>query len=88
MLILKTIKKMNSVGAHSAREWGKAWRKSYFELGGTSLKSASKGCPKAAAFGLWKLGLIQSAGLPLRSMSITEFIKPLEKMRRIQQLPR
>ena len=52
--------------------WDKFWLDSYFELGGTSKESGSKGCPKTAAYGLWNTGFIKGKSRPFRNWKIDE----------------
>ena len=55
--VLGTIKKVE----HGA-DWNCAWIKTYFELGGKSRESGTKGCPKKGAETLYLLGRIKGFG--------------------------
>jgi hypothetical protein len=69
--VRETIDKMNSSGKHDFYSWNDYWRKTYLQLGGKSIKSGSKECPKHAAFGLWRLGRIKNANVSFQKVPIT-----------------
>ena len=66
-LINGTIAKVNAECIK--REWDGAWFKTYKELGGRSQNYGKKGCPKNAAFCLFKLGRIKGSNMPLETLS-------------------
>ncbi len=53
----QTISKMNAIGTENKLIWNRLWLESYQSLGGKRT-SGEKGCPRAAAYGLWFLGRI------------------------------
>jgi hypothetical protein len=65
-----TIEKMNGVGKRDVQSWSDYWLKTYYELGGRSEASGSKGCPQHAAYGLWRLGRIKGTNLPYQRMAV------------------
>jgi hypothetical protein len=54
-----TIKKVESQKYYGPDAWEKAWQETYFELGGRSEYSGSKGCPQKGAYTLYLLGRIK-----------------------------
>ena len=54
------------------REWDAAWLKTYKELGGKSQKSGKKGCPKNAAFCLFKLDRIKESNMHFETLTYQE----------------
>ena len=77
--VRRTVEKMNARHQDDAEAWSRSWLQTYRELGGTSQASGTKGCPRSAAYGLWRLGRIARSGQPFRDMSLvrvnTEFGK-------------
>jgi len=65
-----TIEKMNKAGRRDIQSWSDYWLKTYYELGGRSEASGSKGCPLHAAYGLWRLGRIKETNIPYQLMAI------------------
>src|SRR5919198_569298 len=60
--VFRTVHKMRRARATDVSAWVRFWRQAYDELGGRSSKVASKGCPRAGAYGLWFLGRLLSGG--------------------------
>ena len=54
------------------KEWNKAWFKTYKELGGESQNSGKKGCPKNAAFCLFKLDRIKESNMHFETLTYQE----------------
>ena len=54
--VFRTVEKMNRARVIDVGAWVRFWRQAYEELGGRSSEVASKGCPRASAYGLWFLG--------------------------------
>ena len=52
--------------------WYRAWRRSYYEVGGSSLSSGKKACPMVAAKTLYEYGRIRDAGMPFRECDARE----------------
>lgn len=67
-----TADKMRESNTESIADWNRFWLETYRELGGTSDKSGSKGCPRAAAYGLWYLGRVQESGRQARRLPVSE----------------
>jgi hypothetical protein len=67
-----TIEKMNGAGSRDVSNWSTCWLKTYRELGGKSQESGSKGCPRHAAYGLWRLGRIKETTVPYQRMAINQ----------------
>lgn len=67
-----TIDKMDRFSKTDIDSWGNYWLSTYFELGGLSRASGSKGCPLHAAYGLWRLGRIERTNIPYSRKPITE----------------
>ena len=65
-----TIEKMNNAGKRDVHSWSIYWLETYYELGGQSEESGSKGCPLHAAYGLWCLGRIKETNIPYQLMAI------------------
>lgn len=65
-----TIAKMNRDGVKDSGSWTARWVETYYELGGQSGESAKKGCPLAAAYGLWQLGRIRNGRRPWKDSSL------------------
>lgn len=59
-----TIEKIEKRGFLTSETWNDAWEQTYFELGGKSSSSASKGCPKKGAYTLFYLGRIAGTKRP------------------------
>jgi len=66
-----TIEKMNNAGRCDVQSWSDNWLKTYYELGGQSEASGSKGYPMHAAYGLWRLGRIKDTNILYQQMTIT-----------------
>lgn len=77
--VQRTIEKMQAVGADDKQMWDRFWLETYFELGGKSRATGSKGCPKAAAYGLWYLGRISGSERPRQNWSIEKIREHLGK---------
>ena len=60
--VRRTIKYMNTAGKEDSKNWSNYWLQAYEDLGGKSTSSGSKGCPKCAVYGLWRLGRISNSG--------------------------
>jgi len=69
--VQRTIEKMNRSDKKDSDTWDKCWVETYRELGGQSEESGSKGCPKHAAFGLWRLGYVIGSNVPYHPRSLT-----------------
>lgn len=74
-----TTDKMRESGTESISDWNRFWLDTYRELGGISDESGAKGCPRAAAYGLWYLGLVQNSGRQARRLPIREVNRELGK---------
>ena len=61
-----TIDKVRNDG----EKWNNAWLDTYRELGGLSVESGKKSCPKCAAKTLYKLGYIKDTDRPFRECDI------------------
>ena len=60
--VFGTVEKVLHIGTCDERTWNRCWYKTYEELGGSSKTSGNKGCPRAAARGLWMLGRLRRGG--------------------------
>jgi len=69
--IRETVDKMNRAGRRDIHSWSVYWLETYYELGGQSEASGSKGCPMHAAYGLWRLGRIKDTNIPYQLVEIT-----------------
>ena len=67
-----TIAKMKRDGVKDSRSWTARWIETYHEIGGQSAESAKKGCPLAAAYGLWQIGRIRNGGVSWRDASLSQ----------------
>ena len=65
-----TITRMRTAGANDVATWNRHWFLTYRDLGGKSEKSGSKGCPRSAAYGLWRLGRIAGGGQQFQNFSL------------------
>lgn len=65
-----TAEKMRKADTESVSNWNRYWLETYHELGGASGQSGSKGCPRAAAYGLWYLGRVQESGRAARRLTV------------------
>ena len=61
---------MNGSGMQDSQSWNTFWYKTYEEKGGQSEESGTKGCPKHAAYGLWRLGRIKETNIPYQHQAI------------------
>ncbi len=68
--ILRTIRKMADAEKADRPSWTANWRLAYRELGGMSEASAARTGLVHAAYGLWRLGLINGGGLPTRRFTL------------------
>ena len=57
--------------------WVRAWGETYSKLGGLSRSCGNKGCPRAAAFGLWYLGRLKATGRTLQKWPASRVVKEL-----------
>ena len=73
--VQKTIERMNSIRATDKKTWNKFWLETYCELGGESGNTGKKPCPKAAAYGLWRLGWVKLRKVEKSNLSIAEINK-------------
>lgn len=62
--VLGTIARMTREHSDERSAWARCWYGAYHDLGGRSQASGNKGCPRAAAYGLWVLGRISQSGRP------------------------
>ena len=67
-----TAEKMEAAGVEDRRAWSSYWVETYKALGGTSLSTARKGCPKSAAYALCYLGWLKGSKRPGLSWSVNE----------------
>jgi hypothetical protein len=63
-------KKMETAATEERADWNESWATTYEELGGKQRTIATKGCPMAAAYGLWYLGLLASTSRPAKAWDI------------------
>ena len=66
------VEKMRRDDTESVSNWNRYWLETYFDLGGTSKESSRKGCPKAAAYGLWFLGRLKNSGRNTLDLTVEE----------------
>jgi hypothetical protein len=57
--------------------WVQAWGDTYSKLGGLSRSCGNKGCPRAAAFGLWYLGRLAPTSRTLQKWPVSRVVKEL-----------
>lgn len=60
-------------------EWNNAWEETYKEIGGTSIESGKKPCPKNGAKTLYQLGRIKNSNMPYVSISYKEILNNYSK---------
>lgn len=77
--VRNTIARMNLQGSTRRADWARLWLQSYRELGGRSDSSGNKGCPRAAAYGLWLLGRVRDSGRPRQNWPVPQIVKELGK---------
>ncbi len=65
--VFGTIKKVKR-----GSDWNRAWRETYHSIGGTSLESGKKVCPKAGVKTLYLLGRIKGGDMPYRNPPLRE----------------
>jgi hypothetical protein len=70
---------MADAGKESPQDWGRFWLETYKGLGGLKENCGSKGCPRAAAYGLWRLGRIKGSGMPLKLWTVPKVNQDLGK---------
>ena len=68
--VLGTVDKMTKYGYDDFQDWSQAWLQTYKELGGTSVETGKKQCPKHAAYALWQLGRIKNTDKPFQNLSL------------------
>ena len=54
----------------NGEEWSDAWLSTYFEIGGSSLNSGSKGCPKNALRILYQTGRLKNTELGCKNYNL------------------
>lgn len=74
-----TAEKMEATGVEDRRAWSSYWVETYKALGGASSSTATKGCPKCAAYALWYLGWLKGSKRPALSWSVNEIRHNLGK---------
>lgn len=77
--VLGTARKMQDARTDTQATWNNSWLERYRELGGCSKTSGSKGCPRAAAYGLWFLGRLRETGRPFLSWTVPQIDRDLGK---------
>ena len=77
--IRTTNDKMNTSGNEDSVSRGDYWVRTYKDFGGRSDTSGSKGCPKLAAYGLWRLGRISNTGRAFEAWSLEQIYNELGK---------
>jgi hypothetical protein len=77
--VRRTIEKMNTAEKDDFKTWSNYWFKTYKDLGGQSDSSGSKGCPKHATYGLWRLGRISNSGKAFQNWTLERVNKELGK---------
>lgn len=75
--VLGTIAKMTRERPDDRTAWARCWYRTYRELGGRSQATGSKGCPRAAAYGLWVLGRIPQSGRPRLNWPVSRVFEEL-----------
>lgn len=63
---------------HGAK-WNDAWTETYKEIGGTSIESGKKSCPKNGAKTLYELGRIRNSNMSYVSISYSEILDNYSK---------
>ena len=74
-----TVARILRTGRDDAQTWNDCWYDAYVALGGRSKESGNKGCPRAAARGLWLLGRLRDGQRPLLSWNVAEVYRELGK---------
>lgn len=74
-----TAEKMETAGVEDRKAWARYWGETYKALGGTSSSTATKGCPRCAAYALWHLGWLKGSKRPALSWSVNEIRHNLGK---------
>jgi hypothetical protein len=77
--VLGTVERVISKGFDDAKTWNQCWYEQYKILGGARETTGNKPCPRAAARGLWYLGLLRDGSRPLISLSIVDIYQTLSK---------
>jgi hypothetical protein len=77
--VLGTVEKMHQAGTSEVTAWNRYWLQTYRELGGQSHQSGSKGCPRAAAYGLWMLGRLRGGGRATQVWTVDRVKRELGK---------
>ena len=52
--------------------WNDAWEKTYWDLGGKSVHSGSKECPKIGTKTLYRLGRIKNSNMPYQNIPLRD----------------
>ena len=66
-------------GTVETSDWVRFWLQTYRELGGQSIDSGNKGCPRAGAYGLWYLGRLVRGGRALQARPLLDVDRDLGK---------
>lgn len=74
-----TIERVLRSGRDDPQTWNDCWYDTYTALGGSSQESGKKGCPRAAARGLWLLGRVRDGKRPAVSLTTAEVYRQLGK---------
>jgi hypothetical protein len=77
--VKKSIYKMMQSNSTDIIRWCQVWSESYSELGGKSKTTSEKGCPRVAAYALWRLGRISGGGHPSRFETTSQVIDEFGK---------
>lgn len=73
--ILVTARKMGPAKDQSGAAWSEAWFATYLEFGGKSASTGRKGCPRAAAYALWRLGRIRGSGIHSNPTDVVQVLR-------------
>lgn len=63
-------RKMATAGSEASTTWNESWLEVYRDLGGRARTTGKKGCPMAAAYGLWYLGILVGVARTRRVWSV------------------
>jgi hypothetical protein len=75
--VFGTIERMKTDS--SKETWNNNWLLTYRALGGDSQESGIKECPKAAAYALWRLGVLKGTDIPRRKVSLAQVVEEFGK---------
>lgn len=77
--VSRTVDRMRATGKGDIASWKAYWLETYYSLGGTKESVGNKGCPSAAAYGLYRTGWLLDSGVKPVRMEISDIYDFLDR---------